>query len=296
MSLSSCAGRVQVYQRRVRFASFLLPFLGINFFGLPLLAQDAQVLVTIPPQAFLVKTLCGEQAKVVSLVRKGGDPHSFEFRPSEVKAISQAQVFFLCGLEQEDKWKDKILALNSNIRIFNSARNIPLRLYSPYEGKGTDPHFWLSPGLFKLQATNMLHDLSSLPFMGRERFGQRFSMLARRLDELDSAIRAQLAPFRGRRLFVYHPAFGYFCDTYGLVQISFELEGKEPSPRSMKEFMDMAKKERATFILSTQPSAVTKEIGRALNVPVLLFDPLEEAYVENLKRLADLIVGGFGKR
>ena len=40
---------------------------------------------------------------------------------------------------------------------------------------------------------------------------------------------------------IYHPALEYMAHDYGLEQISFEDEGKSPSPARMKELIDIAR-------------------------------------------------------
>mgnify|MGYP002062966515 CR=1 FL=1 len=52
------------------------------------------------------------------------------------------------------------------------------------------------------------------------------------LARLDTRITALLAPYRGRPIFVFHPAFGYFADSYGLEQVAVEHGAKEPGARS----------------------------------------------------------------
>jgi zinc transport system substrate-binding protein len=267
-------------------------FFLVSFFALEVHARQIQVLVTIPPQAFLVRAISGNSVQVLSIVGKGGDPHSFEFRPSEVKAFCQVEAYFLCGLELERKVKEGILGLNRAIRIFDSARNIPLRSYTPYEGRGIDPHFWLSPRLFKMQATNIFSDLCLLDPNREREFAKNLSALSKKLDQLDSRLKSSLANLKGRKLFVYHPALGYFADAYGLIQVSFEAEGREVSPRHMVEFIKMAQREKASFILATQPKKAVSDIARALKVPVFFFDPLDERYVEALDGLAALLRKG----
>jgi hypothetical protein len=55
------------------------------------------------------------------------------------------------------------------------------------------------------------------------------------LQKRNSDIRKLFAPFKGRAIFVFHPAFEHFTDAYDLKQISIEteieVEGKPPGPK-----------------------------------------------------------------
>ena len=70
----------------------------------------------------------------------------------------------------------------------------------------------------------------------------------RELDGLDARIRRALRPFRGQTFYVFHPAFGYFADAYGLRQKSVETEGKSPTPRQLLALIKQARAEGVKII------------------------------------------------
>ncbi len=37
------------------------------------------------------------------------------------------------------------------------------------------------------------------------------------------------------KFIVFHPAWGYFAEAYGLEQVPVEIEGKEPKPSQLKD-------------------------------------------------------------
>ena len=40
---------------------------------------------------------------------------------------------------------------------------------------------------------------------------------------------------------VFHPAWGYFAESYGLKQIPIEIQGKEPRPFALRHLIEQAK-------------------------------------------------------
>jgi zinc transport system substrate-binding protein len=116
------------------------------------------------------------------------------------------------------------------------------------------------------------------------------------LEELDREISRVLAPYRGRKIFVFHPAYGYFADAYGLVQVAIEEGGRAPGPRHLAEVIERAKGDGARVIF-VQPQVSTtqaKTVAGAVGAEVIELDPLARDYIENLRRMAREIAESFG--
>ena len=97
---------------------------------------------------------------------------------------------------------------------------------------------------------------------------------------------------------VFHPAFGYFADAYGLTQFPVEIEGKNPDAKSLANLIRTAKDKDIRVIL-VQPQfspkraeAIAEEIGGAV-VPM---DPLARDYIANLLDMAAKIESALGSR
>jgi zinc transport system substrate-binding protein len=90
---------------------------------------------------------------------------------------------------------------------------------------------------------------------------------------------------------VFHPAWGYFADTYGLIQIPVEIEGKNPKPAQLKELIEYANQNDINVIfVQPQFSAKSAEvIARGISGQVVLADPLAEEWAVNLRKVARAI-------
>jgi zinc transport system substrate-binding protein len=118
--------------------------------------------------------------------------------------------------------------------------------------EGLDPHVWLSPPLLKVIAKNVAAALCQADPDHAADFRANLAGLDQELDDLHSQIARDLAPFRGHTFYVFHPAFGYFGDTYGLKQQAVEVEGKSPSPRQLRRLIQQAQADNVK-ILFLQP-------------------------------------------
>src|SRR5690606_28042060 len=112
-----------------------------------------------------------------------------------------------------------------------------------------------------------------------------------RLDELDANIKEMLKDLQNKSFIVYHPAFGYFADDYGLEMISLEEEGKEATPQRFQELVEIAKSKGIKVIFhqaevdSRQAKAFAEEIGGRTEK----IEPLSPNYIENLEKMAKTI-------
>jgi zinc transport system substrate-binding protein len=116
------------------------------------------------------------------------------------------------------------------------------------------------------------------------------------LEELDAELSEVLAPLAGESVYVFHPAFGYFTDAYGLTQVAVEVGGMEPSARELVRLTRQAAEDsvRVVFVQpqfsSRSAEAIAAEIGGA----VVAIDPLSANYLENLRGIAAEIRSALG--
>jgi zinc transport system substrate-binding protein len=79
-----------------------------------------------------------------------------------------------------------------------------------------DAHLWLSPVNARVIADKMATDLSAADPANAERYQGNAKAFDERLDALDARLKKRLASVEGKPYFVFHEAFDYFEDAYGL--------------------------------------------------------------------------------
>ena len=153
---------------------------------------------------------------------------------------------------------------------------------------GTDPHVWQSPRLVKIQARTIADALIELDPAGEAAYERNLAAFLEDLDALDAHLVDALAPVKGKTFMVFHPAWGYFADAYGLEQEPIELEGKDPSGRQIARMIEMAKDDgvRVIFVQPQFSKASAERIAEAISGAVVPIDPLARDYVGNLERVA----------
>lgn len=164
-----------------------------------------------------------------------------------------------------------------------------------HDHEGGDPHIWLTPKLLKIQAHTIADALAKLDPANKDAYKANLEAFEKEADEIDAQIRKQLEPHKGKAFFIFHPAWGYFADEYGLRQIAIEVEGKEPSDHELTEVQELAKKEKAKVVF-VQPQIAGRSaeaVAKVINGRVERIDPLAEDVFASLKQAADAITASF---
>ena len=197
-------------------------------------AATLRVMAGVPPLGWVVERIGGADVAVGVLVEPGQNPHVFQPSPRQAAAVEKASLFFKIGLPFEAELVRRIESHAGRTKVIDAARGIVRRQLEEEEEGGPDPHVWLSPRNLQIIAANVADALSEASPGRAAEFRGRLATLDAELDRLDARLRRELAPCRGQTFYVFHPAFGYFADAYGLVQKSVETEGKPPTPRRLR--------------------------------------------------------------
>lgn len=281
-------------------------------------ADPLRVFVGVPPLQTFVERVGGAQVEAQSLVQPGQSPHTYEPTPRQVAALGSADLYVGIGMPFESAQLPRISAANPRLRVLDARTGIDLRRleahdhaeaaeHGPHDGHQhpqdsapgqaaeLDPHIWTSPPLAKRIALAIRDALAEIDPAKARSYEANFQGFAAELDQLDQDIRAQLGPLKHRRFLVYHPAWGYFADTYGLVQVPIEKAGKEPGPRSLSALIDQARREGVKVIFA-QPQQGTKaalQVAAAIGGRVVVIDPLAADYGASLRQAArEIAVAG----
>ena len=271
------------------------------------------VFVSISPQAYFVNRIGGPHVETTVLVPPGRDMHTFEPTPRMMADLAKARLFFTLGIPFEKTFMRKAGSTFRNLEIIDSSRGIKRRMMSeeesePHEhghgedghknhGGEPDPHIWLDPVRAKTIATNIFQGLAHLDPRGREKYKRNLDALQKDLDKLNTGISQRLAPYKGKDVFVFHPAFGYFTDRYGLRQVPVEVGGKQPTARQLARLIDRAKS-AGVKVIFVQPQFSERSadaVASAIGGVVVRVDPLAYAYLKNLKDMADKMAKALGR-
>ncbi|MCL2481693.1 MAG: zinc ABC transporter substrate-binding protein [Spirochaetaceae bacterium] len=283
------------------FASFCLVFLVFSGCANKKVNSTIPVSASILPQKYFIERIGGNKVSVEIMVKPGQNPATYEPTPEQIIKLSNSMLFFTIGVPFEKQFIPAIKSTIKNIKLVDTSIGVKKRYleeHSHGEGEdmeihtgGEDPHVWLSPLAVKIQAKNIFDSLLEIDPQNNEYYKKNLDDFFLDLDAIHEEIKAVLVPFKGRTIFVYHPAFGYFTDEFGLNQESIETGGKEPAPATMMEIINHALEEniKAIFVQPEFSKKNGEAVANAIGAKVVELNPLSPDYFNNLRKIAEEI-------
>jgi zinc/manganese transport system substrate-binding protein len=256
--------------------------------------------------ADLARNVGGARVEVRALVRPGSDPHDYEPRPSDARAIAEADLVIRSGGEL-DEWLDDVLAGAGEdvpvVSLIDSVRT------SEEDGEA-DPHWWQDPGNAVLAVAAIRGALVEADPAGRGDYERSASAYRDRLAALDRSIAAciEQLPAAERKLVTTHDAYGYFARRYGIDVIGALIPSQstqaQPSAKDTLELVEQIEREGVKAIFPESPlnprleEAVAREAGAEVG-DALWADSLGppgsdgETYLEAMASDTETLVEGF---
>lgn len=264
-------------------------------------SEKPLIMVTIPPQKYILEQLAGDLAEVESLLSPVDNPHSFQPLPSQIRQMSRADIYITVGVGLESSFLPQLKSAVPSLKVVESATAVHLRNIDAghlheeeaeeHETLSTDPHYWMSPARVAESLPPIVEALIEVYPQNQEELRGNALAFQTRLEQLDRELSHTLKESTGQILFIYHPSLGYFADTYGLRQEAIETGGKEPSPRQMEALIQEAREDGVKLLL-VQPQFNKRSaefIAAALDGRVESVNHLAYDWEENLKQLAQWI-------
>jgi zinc transport system substrate-binding protein len=296
---------------RICFTAIIL----ISFAGTGLAGEKLSLFVSVAPQKYFVQQIGKDLVDVQIMVQPGASPATYEPRPRQMAELAKAQAYFAIGVPFEDTWLKRIAAANPAMTVVHTDQGIDKRPMAAHhlhdeagedhpEGapsskedhrhageqrhSGLDPHIWLSPPLVRIQARTILSALQVIDPAHQNVYETNFGQFLSRIDQLDSQLRQTFADRQGLKFIVFHPAWGYFAQAYGIEQVPIEIEGKDPKPAQLQELISYARK-AGIKVVFVQPQFSTKSarlVAQEIGGQVAFADPLAEDWMANLRTVA----------
>jgi zinc transport system substrate-binding protein len=266
--------------------------------------RSLNAVVSILPQRYFVRRIAGERVDVMTMVRPGASPATYEPSSGDLRSLSEADLYFTIGVPFERAWLERFESINPSMQVVSTVEGLdrrPIDGWSPESGSpgqedhhaegNPDPHVWLSPRMVKTQAEIIADALSELDPQGAEVYTLRLRRFESEIEQLQSQIDSILRPMEGSVFMVFHPSWGYFADEFGLRQLPIEIEGREPTPSELAGILEHAEQAGIKAILvAPQFSRTTaRTIAREIGAELVEADPLAESWRDNLLQVAERI-------
>jgi len=268
------------------------------------------VVVSLGPQKYFVQQIGKDLVDIQVMIPPGADLHTYEPRPKQMVALARARLYFAIGIEFEKARLDDLSRTNPQLVVISTDRDIekmPMdshqhsdthQAHVPetagdhdnehHEAGGLDPHIWLSPPLVRRQAGTIVRALQEIDPAHLSIYQENYEIFIGEIDKLDAELKAIFAGQRGMQFMVFHPAWGYFADAYGLQQLPVEIEGKDPKPAQLRELIEHARENdiRVVFVQPQFSAKSARLVAREIGGQVVSADPLAEDWAANLRKVA----------
>jgi len=238
--------------------------------GSSAIADVPNVSVDIAPLHSLVASVMNGVGVPNLIIPSGSSPHDHQLRPSEAKAMQDANIVFWMGEELTPWMENAVKTLSSNASITTLLENDKTSLLEFREGalfeahdhdheehdehddEEHDPHAWLSPNNAKAWLDVIAAQLSSYD---PENAGVYFTNAASTKSEIEmiiAEINLTLDPIRGGKFIVFHDAYQYFENDFdfrasGAISIG---DASDPSPARIAKIQKRIRDEEINCVLA----------------------------------------------
>lgn len=247
-------------------------------------AADApRVVVSIKPIHSLVASVMQGAGQPMLLIGSGASPHTYSLKPSEARALQQANVVVWVGEGLETFLVKPLTALPRDARVLELADApgvtlLPYREAGPWEehahddakaasaGKAhdheqahahedhgsADMHIWLDIDNAKAIVSAVVAALAEADPANAGVYRSNGEQTQARLAELDQRLRDELAAVAGRPYIVFHDAYQYLERRYGLTPVGSITVSPErqPSAKRVAAIRDRIRQSGAVCVFS----------------------------------------------
>ncbi len=281
---------------------------GLNEEGKPI------IIVPVPPYAKLVREIAGDAVEIQELISENDDPHTYSPTPKEVARLGKGMIYFNAGLPFESGLLHKLSHGTKGLKTIDIVSDLDRRKFAEgehdheeekedehkghdhhghdhgHDHEEWDPHVWLSPahlGRQTLMISEALQEVVTDEAVAKSIQEKAESYVAN-LHELDIQLETALAPMKGKSFYVYHGAFGYFADAYGLKQEAIELNGRTPEPKALTALVEKAKADgvKMIFVQPQFDQSSAKSLAESIGGQVISINPLAADVPANLREIA----------
>lgn len=244
-------------------------------------AEGVNVVTSFYGMKALAEEIGGDKINIKNIIPEGSEPHDFDIKAKDMKAIEEGDIFIYNGAGMEE-WIEDVKSAISNkdlitveasqgVELIN-AEDVDEELEEDHDGhnhSGKDPHTWLGLTTAKIQGENIKNALVEKDPKNKDYYESNLKKFNESIDELINEYTPKFNNLENKSFVTGHATFGYLCRDLGLKQRSIEgifAEG-EPSPKELQKLIEYCKSNdiKTIFVeklVSPQLSnTLAKEVG-----------------------------------
>jgi len=273
--------------------SALIALAAFPFFaGAAVAADPVKIVAAENFYGDIASQIGGANVAVTSILSNPDqDPHLFEASASTAKALADAKIVIVNGVDY-DPWMEKLLAANKA-----PARREILVATLAHKKAGDNPHLWYNPATIKAVGNALSVDLAIADPAHRADYQKAGTAFAASLEPLEAKIADMRKKYAGQPVAASEPVFGYMADLLGLNvhEQKFALavmNNTEPSASDVAAFEDDLKNHKVRVMLynaqASEPAVQRLvEIAKDKKVPIVGVSETEPSGANYQKWMTD---------
>lgn len=288
-------------------------FLLVSCLSLWCMASQAQVqiLTSIKPLQLIAAAIQEGQGTPQVLLPPGASPHYFVLRPSDAKRLSSADLFYWIGPDLENFLPRLLQQRSQPSTAVQQLPGLHLQYFAEQQHEhageqhhsahdhahapgAIDTHLWLLPENARIIAKKISSDLSQLDPDNAQRYRNNLESFTQRLERLDQQLKSQFEPLQNKSFFVFHEAFNYFEQAYGLQHAGvFALSSEvQPGAKQVNQMRTHLQQAGPSCVFSEPPMPPRLAQTLASNLPITLaeVDPLGSQAAVNAEGYEQLLL------
>ena len=293
----------------------LLALLWASFGADAATTDRLRVVVSVIPLQTIVAQVGGDWVEVTALVQAGHSPATYDPTPGQIAVATDADLLVRVGVPFERVWMPRLRALGPDMTVLDVRQAtdlIPLQAHAHDDhgsahassadrdededehghGHGDfDPHLWTDPLRVRQMAFAVRDALVRLRPQAKADLARNTQRFEQRLLALHDELQALLTPLAQRSFLVFHPAWGYFAQRYGLEQIAIEHLGKTPNARQLSRLVARARRDGigTVFVQPQFHGQAAQRVASSINGRLVQLDPLAADVFASLRTAAQAI-------
>ncbi|MBE0490160.1 MAG: zinc ABC transporter substrate-binding protein, partial [Halomonas sp.] len=234
-------------------------------------AERVQVVASFSILADMVENVGGEHVAVTSLVGPDSDAHVYSPRPTDARALAEADLVVFNGLQFEG-WMERLIDASDYAGPLVTTTEGIDRVAAAHDDHGhdehdhgdNDPHGWQDLAMSKVYVANIRDGLVEADPDNAAAYRENAERYIAEIQAMDEEMRRLLGEIpASTSVITGHDSFGYFAGAYGLrflspVGLSTEAE---PSAANMARLIDVIREQNVQALFHenmTSPAIINQ--------------------------------------
>jgi zinc transport system substrate-binding protein len=196
-------------------------------------SAEIKVMASIKPVHSLVASIMEGVGSPSLIVQGAASPHTYSLKPSQAAELQNADIVFWVGHELETFLEKPLETIATKAKAIELLDNNAIAKLAPREtgnfephedegkaghdhGEEIDAHVWLDPQNAILMATQIEKTLVEADPANAETYTANGVKLKAELETLQTEIETMLAPAKDKGFIVFHDAYQYFEQRFGV--------------------------------------------------------------------------------